>query len=67
LRRLFELAAANLVVEVMEGSGTIGGGDGVVLVAEMVTKIMRRTRNSKGLDSKNQQLDQQCNQKFNKQ
>jgi hypothetical protein len=51
----------------MEGSGTIGGGDGVVLVAEMVTKIMRRTRNSKGLDSKNQQLDQQCNQKFNKQ
>jgi hypothetical protein len=40
--------------------------NGVLLVAKMVTKIMR-TRNSKGLDSKNRQLDKQCNQKFNKQ
>jgi hypothetical protein len=38
----------------------------VALVAKMVIKIVRRTRNSKGLDTKNQQLDQQCNRKFNK-
>jgi hypothetical protein len=38
-----------------------------VLVVKMVTENVRRTQNSKGLDTKNQQLDQQCNQKFNNQ
>ena len=48
---------ADLVVMVMKA----------VLVVNKVTKNVRRTQNSKVLDIKNQQLDQQCNQKFNKQ
>jgi hypothetical protein len=51
-----------------DGGGRSGGGkgDGGGAGCKDGDQKVRRTRNSKGLDTKNQQLDQQCNRKFNK-
>lgn len=50
--------AAEQLLELMKG---------VVLIEKIGDGNVNRTRNSKGLSTKNQQLDPKCNRKFNKQ
>jgi hypothetical protein len=51
----------------MEGGGTASGGDEWGAAGCKDGDQNHENSNSKGLDSKNRQLDKQCNQKFNKQ